>query len=63
MESHRRTKSPRQVAVVFAAFFLAYGVYARWLSADAHPLYAFASWGMGLLWVILAFTSGTEKPS
>lgn len=63
MESRRRIKSPRQVAVIFAAFFLAYGVYARWLSADMHPLYAFASWGMGILWVILAFLAGDDRPS
>jgi hypothetical protein len=50
------------VAVVIATFFLAYGAYARWFAADEHPLYALASWGMGVVWLVLALLSrGDER--
>lgn len=64
MGSRRGIRSPRQVATVIGAFFLAYGIYARWWAHDTHPLYAFASWGMGILWVVLALLSGEDnKPA
>lgn len=62
MATERRARSPRQVAVVIAAFFLAYGAYARWFAAEQHPVYAVASWGMGIVWLILALLAqGAER--
>lgn len=61
MATERRAKSPRQVAVVIAAFFLAYGVYARWFAAEEHPIYAGAAWGMGIVWLILALLAHGER--
>ncbi|HEY3415044.1 MAG TPA: hypothetical protein VGM51_18575 [Armatimonadota bacterium] len=63
MAVERRAKSPRRVAGVIGLFFLAYGAYARWFTADQHTLYAVASWALGLVWLILAIMwSDSDRP-
>ena len=54
MGGERQRKSPKKVAIVIGLFFLAYGAYARWFTADEHPLYAVASCVLGLIWLVLA---------
>jgi hypothetical protein len=49
--------SPSHVAVVIAALLAAYGIYARFLAADEHPVYAMWAWVMAGLWLGLAWVS------
>ncbi len=46
-----------QVALWLAAFFAVYGVYARFLARDPHPVYAWYAWGLALMWLGLAWVS------
>lgn len=48
--------------MIIGLFFLAYGVYARWFTADKHPFYAMASWVLGFVWLVLAIVwSDSER--
>jgi len=57
MINPRGCMHPAQMAVLMAAFFAAYGVHARFLTADPHPLYAIVAWVMAALWLGLAWVS------
>lgn len=57
MRSPRGCMHPAQVAVVMAVFFVAYGVHARWLAGDPHPVYALVAWAMAVMWLGLAWIS------
>jgi hypothetical protein len=43
--------------MVLALCFAVYGVYARYLAAEPHPLYGAVAWVMAVMWLGLAWVS------